>query len=127
MNRYFFLIISILSAIYGLMFLIIPGWFIDLSLAQHINVAWLRSIGASIVGLLIFGCLLISLKPNKKLALLKIIRCTSALQTTSLIFSRYLNEFSATNLILIDLTIIIAVVVTIYFIYTVIFQSDYFE
>ena len=51
-----FLIISILSLAYGLIFLFYPNWFVEISKASDTNIAWLRNIGSTIVGLLFFGC-----------------------------------------------------------------------
>ena len=112
-----FLLIAILSLIYGVIFFITPHWF----------VAWLRSIGASIIGLLFFGCFLIYLNPIGKLQLLKVIAMTSLLQTLGLIYSRYLNEFSAKNILIIDITLAIAIIVTIYFIALVFTRKKYFN
>ena len=116
-----------MSLIYGLIFLIYPLWFIDLSMAQNINVAWLRNIGATIVGLLFFGCMSIYFKPRGKIALLKIITLTSILQTLALIYSRFYNEFSAKNLLIIDLTIYLAVFVCIYFVWIILFKGHKFS
>ena len=127
MIRISILIISIVSLFYGSIFLFFPGWFIDLSKAEHINVAWLRNIGASIIGILFFGCLSIYYKPRGKKTLFKIISITSILQTFALIFSRYSNEFSAKNLVLIDLTIFLAVFICIYFVVILIYKIEQFK
>ena len=122
-----FLLIAILSLIYGVIFFITPYWFVDFSAAKSVNVAWLRSIGASIIGLLFFGCFLIYLNPIGKLQLLKVIAMTSLLQTLGLIYSRYQNEFSAKNMLIIDMTLAIAIIVTIYFITLVLAREKYFN
>ena len=126
MIRISFLIIAIISLIYGSIFLITPSLFVNLSEAEYTNVAWLRNIGASIVGLLFIGCMNIFINPNKKISLLKIITVTSILQTTALIYSRIYNEFSAKNIIMIDLSIYLAIFVSIYFALILIYKSDYF-
>tara|TARA_B110000438_G_scaffold285148_1_gene314913 strand:- start:613 stop:1014 length:402 start_codon:yes stop_codon:yes gene_type:complete len=122
-----FLLISILSLSYGLIFLIIPDWFVEITMAKSINVAWLRNIGSSIVGLLFFGCLAIYYKPKGKFLLFRIITITSILQTISLIYSRFYNEFSAQNLILIDFTIYLAIFVSIYFAWIGIYKAKIFK
>ena len=122
-----FLIISILSLAYGLIFLFYPNWFVEISKASDTNIAWLRNIGSTIVGLLFFGCFSIYYKPYGKLKLLKIITITSILQTCALIYSRVYNEFSAKNILIIDLTIFIAVFVSFYFLYLVIYKSEKFS
>jgi|TARA_B110000438_G_scaffold301976_1_gene358309 hypothetical protein len=117
MIRYSFLLIGVLSLIYGTIFLFFPNWFVNLTMAESINIAWLRSIGSAIVGLLFLGCFSIYSNPKGKFELLKIISITSLLQTFALIYSRIFNEFSAKNLWIIDLTIILAIVVTIFFLF----------
>ena len=115
------LYIGLISLVYGSIFLFYPDLFVILSDADRVNVAWLRNIGACIIGLLFFGCLSIYFKTRGSLPLLKIITVTSILQTTSLILSRFFNEFSAKNLIIIDLTIFLAIFVSIYLTWLVCF------
>ena len=67
------------------------------------------------------------MNPKGKFELLKIITITSILQTLALIYSRFFQEFSAQNLIVIDLTIVIAVLVTAYFIYIALFRKKDFD
>ena len=122
-----FFIISIVSLIYGSVFLFTPYLFIDLTEAENINVAWLRSIGSSIIGLLFFGCMSIYYKPDGKLPLLKAITITSTIQTFALIYSRFYNEFSAKNIVIVDLTILLAIFVSIYFVYLTAFKSFKFK
>ena len=122
-----FLIIAILSLIYGIVFFITPNWFVNYSLAENVNVAWLRSIGASIIGLLFYGCFLIYLNAQGKIHLLRVITVTSILQTLALIYSRYINEFSAKNLFIIDITIGIAILVTVYLILITYFRANDFK
>ena len=127
MVRFSILIVSLVSLVYGSVFLFYPNWFINLSDADNSNIAWLRNIGASIIGLLFFGCLSIYYKFRGKLTLLKIITITSILQTLALIFSRFYNEFTAENLMVIDLTIYIAIFVCIYFLWLVSFKYYLFK
>ena len=127
MIRLSFLVIGLISLIYGSVLLIIPEWFVNLSNAEKINIAWLRSIGASIIGLLFLGCMIIFFKPSNKMNILKIITTTSILQTFSLIYSRFYNEFSAKNIIVIDLSIFLATFVCIYFVLIMLFKYDHFK
>lgn len=127
MIRSSFFLISLFSLIYGSIFLFWPNFFIYISDAESINVAWLRNIGASIVGLLFFGCLYISYKPYGKLPLLRIITITSIFQTIALIFSRFSNEFSAKNILVIDLTIFLAIFVCFFFIWIIAYKSHQFR
>lgn len=121
------LLISLISLFYGSIFLFYPNLFIDFSEASSTNIAWLRNMGASIVGLLFIGCFNICYKTRGKLTLLKIITVTSILQTLTLIFSRFYNEFSSEKLIVIDLTIYLAIFVCIYFLWLIIFKSYQFR
>ena len=111
------LVLSIFSLIYGVLFLFFPFNFVLITSAQEINVAWLRNIGASITGLLFIGLLYIYISPEKSLKLLTIITITSIIQTSALIYSRLFNEFSAKKLLLIDITIYSALIVTFYLIF----------
>jgi len=117
MIRLSLLVLSLFSLIYGIYFLFFPFHFVSITVAEEINIAWLRNIGASITGLLFIGLLYISINPEKSLKLLTIITITSIIQTSALIYSRLFSEFSAEKLILIDITIYSALVVTIYLIF----------
>ena len=117
MIRLSLLVLSIFSLIYGVYFLLFPFDFVRLTAAQETNIAWLRNIGASITGLLFIGLLYIYIKPEKSLKLLTIITITSVIQTSTLIYSRLFNEFSAKKILLIDITIYSALVVTIYLVF----------
>ena len=127
MLKIFFLTISILSLLYGILFLFLPYLFVDISVAKITNIAWLRSIGASIIGVLFFGCLSIYLNPIGKFELLKIIILTSFLQTSGLIYSRFKSEFSAQNLLVIDLTIVLAIVTTLIFLIIAVYRKKFFD
>ena len=127
MIRLSLLILSIFSLIYGVYFLIFPLNFVIITDAQEINIAWLRNIGASITGLLFIGLMYIYINPKKSLKLLTIITITSIIQTSALIYSRIFNEFSAKKLLLIDLTIYSALIVTIYLIFINIKYKKFFN
>ena len=117
MIRLSLLLLSIFSLIYGVYFLFFPINFVTLTIAEETNIAWLRNIGASITGLLFIGLLYIYINPAKSLKLLTIITITSIIQTSALIYSRLFNEFSAKKLLLIDITIFSALIVTVYLIF----------
>ncbi len=127
MIRLSLLLLSIFSLIYGVYFLIFPLNFVIITDAQEINIAWLRNIGASITGLLFIGLMYIYINPKKSLKLLTIITITSIIQTSALIYSRIFNEFSAKKLLLIDLTIYSALIVTIYLIFINIKYKKFFN
>ena len=117
MIRLSLLVISIFSLIYGVFFLFFPSNFVNITAAEEMNIAWLRNIGASIIGLLFIGLLYIYINPEKSHKLLTIITITSIIQTSALIYSRIFNEFSAKKPLLIDLTIYSAMFVTIYLVF----------
>jgi len=111
------LLISIFSLLYGLVFSFAPYFFAELTQAEYTNIAWLRNIGAAICGVLFLGLLLVYRSPTKNYDLFMIITLTSILQTLGLIFSRFYNEFSAQNTLVIDFTIYSAVFVSLYLVY----------
>ena len=127
MIRSSLILIALFSLIYGLIFLIIPNFFVQLTQAEPINVAWLRNIGASISGVLFLGLILVYLKPSKNYDLFLIVTVTSIFQTLGLIFSRFFNEFSAQKMIIIDLTIYSAIIVSLYLIYLLLNYTSIFK
>src|SRR6056300_479557 len=111
------LLISIFSLLYGLVFSFAPYFFAELTHAETTNIAWLRNIGASICGVLFLGLMYVYRSPSKNYDLFMIITITSILQTLGLIFSRFYNEFSAQNTLVIDFTIYSAIFVSLYLVY----------
>jgi hypothetical protein len=127
MIRLSLILIALFSLIYGLIFLLIPNFFVELTQAETINIAWLRNIGASISGVLFLGLILVYSKPSKNYDLFFIITVTSILQTLGLIFSRFYNEFSAQKMTIIDLTIYSAIIVSIYLVYILLNYTSIFK
>ena len=121
------LLISIFSLLYGLIFSFAPYFFAELTQAETTNIAWLRNIGASICGVLFLGLLFVYRSPSKNYDLFMIITITSILQTLGLIFSRFYNEFSAQNTLLIDFTIYSAVFVSLYLVYILLNYKSIFN
>ena len=111
------LFLSIFSLIYGIYFLFFPYSFVNLTVAETTNIAWLRNLGGAITGFLFIGLLMIYLNTKGSIRLLNVIIITSIIQTSALIYSRIANEFSANNLIIIDITIYAAIIVTIYLLF----------
>ena len=127
MIRSSLILIALFSLIYGLVFLFTPNFFVELTQAEPINVAWLRNIGASISGVLFLGLILVYLNPSINYDLFLIITVTSIFQTLGLIFSRFYNEFSAQKVIIIDLTIYSAIIVSLYLIYILLNYTSIFK
>ena len=121
------LLISIFSLLYGLVFSFAPYFFAELTQADTTNIAWLRNIGASICGVLFLGLLYVYRSPSKNYDLFIIITITSILQTLGLIFSRFYNEFSAQNTLVIDFTIYSAVFVSFYLVYILLNYKGIFK
>ena len=121
------LLISIFSLLYGLVFSFAPYFFAELTQADTTNIAWLRNIGASICGVLFLGLLYVYRSPSKNYDLFMIITVTSILQTLGLIFSRFYNEFSAQNTLVIDFTIYSAVFVSLYLVYILLNYKSIFK
>lgn len=121
------LLISIFSLLYGLVFSFAPYFFAELTQAETTNIAWLRNIGAAICGVLFVGLLLVYKSPSKNYDLFMIITITSILQTLGLIFSRFYNEFSAQNTLVIDFTIYSAVFVSLYLVYILLNYKSIFN
>jgi len=117
MIRLSILFLSIFSLIYGIYFLFFPYSFVSLTHAEITNIAWLRNIGAAIIGFLFIGLFMVYLNTKGSIKLLSVIITTSIIQTSALIYSRLFDEFSAKNLIIIDITIYVAILVTIYLLY----------
>jgi len=121
------LLISIFSLLYGLVFSFAPFFFAELTQAEPTNIAWLRNIGASICGVLFLGLLFVYRSPSNNYDLFMIITVTSILQTLGLIFSRFFNEFSAQNNLVIDFTIYSAVFVSLYLVYILLNYKSIFN
>ena len=121
------LLISIFSLLYGLVFSFAPYFFAELTQADTTNIAWLRNIGASICGVLFLGLLYVYRSPSKNYDLFMIITVTSILQTLGLIFSRFYNEFSAQNKLVIDFTIYSAIFVSLYLVYILLNYKSIFK
>ena len=121
------LLISVFSLLYGLVFSFAPFFFAELTQAEPTNIAWLRNIGASICGVLFLGLLFVYRSPSKNYDLFMIITITSILQTLGLIFSRFYNEFSAQNNLVIDFTIYSAVFVSLFLVYILLKYKSIFN
>ena len=121
------LLISVFSLLYGLVFSFAPFFFAELTQAEPTNIAWLRNIGASICGVLFLGLLFVYRSPSNNYDLFMIITVTSILQTLGLIFSRFFNEFSAQNNLVIDFTIYSAVFVSLYLVYILLNYKSIFN
>ena len=127
MIRNSLILISIFSLLYGLIFFITPYFFAEITQAEKTNIAWLRSVGASISGILFLGLIFVYKSPEKNYDLFRVITVTSVLQTIGLIFSRFSNEFSAQKTLIIDFTIYSAIFVSLYLMFILIKYNSIFN
>ncbi len=89
---------ALLSLAMGGVFLVIPGWFVELSQAEATNVAWLRNVGATLVALQGCGLLTVAFRRRDTNPLLGFIALASSLQSAGLWYSLIVSEFSAAAL-----------------------------
>lgn len=95
MVKFMLILIALLSFAMGGVFLIIPEWFITLSDAESVNVAWLRNVGASLVTLQGFGLAVASFRRRDTNPLLAVVALASTVQSGALWYSLVAGEFSA--------------------------------
>ena len=94
---------------YGLMLLLVPDTFCDLLKAEAVNTAWLRTIGAALIGTNVVGSLLWLKSPSIDMG--KVQFATAALEAAAMATSLMLDEFTAQNLWMVQASVVLAVVV----------------
>ena len=94
---------------YGLMLLFVPDMFCDLLKAEAVNTAWLRTIGAALIGTNVVGSWLWLKSPSIDLG--KVQFATAALEAAAMATSLMLDEFTAQNLWMVQASVVLAVVV----------------
>jgi len=94
---------------YGLMLLLVPDMFCDLLKAEAVNTAWLRTIGAALIGTNVVGSWLWLKSPSIDLG--KVQFATTALEAAAMATSLMLDEFTAQNLWMVQASVVLAVVV----------------
>jgi len=94
---------------YGLMLLIVPDMFCDLLKAEAVNTAWLRTIGAALLGTNVVGSWLWLKSPTMDMG--KVQFATAALEAAAMATSLMLDEFTAQNLWMVQASVVLAVVV----------------
>lgn len=95
---------------YGLMLLLIPDVFCDLLKAEAINTAWLRTIGAALLGTNVVGCWLWLKTPNLDMG--RVQTATAGLEAGAMTLSLLLGEFTAENIWMVQASVVLAVAVT---------------
>jgi len=94
---------------YALMLLLVPDMFCDLLKAEAVNTAWLRTIGAALIGTNVVGSWLWLKSPSIDLG--KVQFATTALEAAAMATSLMLDEFTAQNLWMVQASVVLAVVV----------------
>ena len=94
---------------YGLMLLIVPDVFCDLLKAEAVNTAWLRTIGAALIGTNVVGCWLWLQSPSADMG--KVQFATATLEALAMATSLILDEFTAQNIWMVQASVVLAVIV----------------
>ena len=96
---------------YGLTLLLIPEVFCDLLDAEKVNTAWLRTIGAALLGTNVVGCWLWLKSPSMEMGRVQF--ATATLEALAMAGSLALDEFTANNIWMVQASVVLAVVVAI--------------
>ena len=94
---------------YGLMLLIVPDVFCDLLKAEAVNTAWLRTIGAALIGTNVVGSWLWLKSPGIDMG--KVQFATAALEAAAMATSLMLDEFTAQNIWMVQASVVLAFIV----------------
>ena len=94
---------------YGLVLLLVPDVFCDLLEAEAVNTAWLRTIGAALLGTNVVGSWLWLKSPGVDMG--KVQFATAALEAAAMATSLMLEEFTAQNLWMVQVSVVLAVIV----------------
>ncbi|MGB1355483.1 MAG: hypothetical protein ACPG79_06370 [Poseidonia sp.] len=94
---------------YGLTLLLIPDVFCDLLKAEAVNTAWLRTIGAALIGTNVVGCWLWLQSPSVDMG--KVQFATATLEALAMATSLILDEFTAQNIWMVQASVVLAVIV----------------
>ena len=94
---------------YGLLLLMTPDLFCDLLKAEAVNTAWLRTIGAALIGTNVVGSSLWLKSPSIDMG--KVQFATAALEAAAMATSLLRDEFTAQNIWMVQASVVLAVVV----------------
>ena len=108
---------------YGLTLLLIPDIFCDVLKAEKINTAWLRTIGAALLGTNVLGCWLWLKTPNLDMGRVQL--ATAGLEAFAMALSLMLGEFTAERIWMVQASVFLAIIVTIGLIPAA--QGSYYE
>ena len=95
---------------YGLTLFLIPDIFCDMIEAEKVNTAWLRTIGAALLGTNVIGCWLWLKTPSIDMGKVQFV--TAGLEAIAMALSLLLGEFTAEKIWMVQASVGLAIVVT---------------
>ena len=99
------------SLAYGLVLLLAPDFFCEILQADAVNIAWLRTIGAALLGTNVLGSWLWLRNPSTDMG--RVQTATAGLEAIAMGVSLLLGEFTADNIWMVQTSVLLAVFVTI--------------
>ena len=99
------------SLAYGLVLLLAPDLFCEILQADAVNTAWLRTIGAALLGTNVLGSWLWLRNPSIDMG--RVQTATAGLEAVAMGVSLLLGEFTADNIWMVQVSVFLAVLVTI--------------
>ena len=99
------------SLAYGLVLILAPDLFCDILQADAVNTAWLRTIGAALLGTNVLGSWLWLRNPSLDMG--RVQTTTAGLEATAMGVSLLLGEFTADNIWMVQASVLLALIVTI--------------
>tara|TARA_Y100000589_G_C26950261_1_gene546184 strand:+ start:243 stop:605 length:363 start_codon:yes stop_codon:yes gene_type:complete len=99
------------SLVYGLALILAPDGFCELLQADPVNTAWLRTIGAALLGTNVLGSWLWLRNPNLDMGRVQTV--TAGLEAVAMGASLLLGEFTADNIWMVQASVFLALIVTI--------------
>ena len=99
------------SLAYGLVLILAPDVFCELLQADPVNTAWLRTIGAALLGTNVLGSWLWLRNPNLDMGRVQTV--TAGLEAVAMGASLLLGEFTADNIWMVQASVVLAFLVTI--------------
>ena len=99
------------SLAYGLVLILAPDLFCDILQADAVNTAWLRTIGAALLGTNVLGSWLWLRNPSLDMG--RVQTTTAGLEATAMGVSLLLGEFTVDNIWMVQASVFLALIVTI--------------
>ena len=99
------------SLAYGLVLILAPDLFCDILQADAVNTAWLRTIGAALLGTNVLGSWLWLRNPSLDMG--RVQTTTAGLEATAMGVSLLLGEFTADNIWMVQASVFLTLIVTI--------------